>query len=150
MKISSPAFEHNGTIPVKYTQYGDNVNPPLIIEDVPDQAQSLTLIVDDPDVPEQAGVLVWDHWVVYNIEPTMTSITEHWEVIGDKGQGTAGNTEYAGPKPPDREHRYFFKVYALDCVLDLPIGATKAEVEQAMAGHILETAEFVGKFAPLA
>ncbi len=132
----------------KYGRDFENVNPPLRIEDVPEGAVSLVLTMDDPDVPETAGVPVWDHWVAFNIPPTVSEISEDWNVQGIRGKGTRGELEYAGPRPPDREHRYFFTVYALDSTLDLPEGATKAECITAMSGHILEKAELMGRFAP--
>ena len=150
MKITSAAFEHQGMIPIKYTQWGEDVNPPLSILDVPEEAVSLALLVDDPDVPEYAPVDIWDHWVVFNIPPAITKIPEDWEVQGVRGIGTRKHLEYSGPKPPDREHRYFFKLYALDVMLDLPEGATKSAVEQAMQGHIIEQAELIGRCAPQA
>ena len=148
MKITSPVFEQNGVIPRKYTALGENINPPLNINDVPENTKSLVLIVDDPDVPQAAGVDVWDHWVVFNVSPTVTSITENWEVAGTPGQTTGGSLNYTGPKPPDKEHRYFFQVYALDTELDLPAGVTKAEVFESMSGHILDQAELIGRYAP--
>lgn len=150
MKITSPVFEQNGVIPQKYSADGENVNPPLKIEDVPKNTKSLVLIVDDPDVPPAAGVSVWDHWVVFNVSPNMTSISENWEVAGTLGQTTGGKMNYTGPKPPDKEHRYFFQVYALDTELALPAGVTKSEVFEAMSGHILDQAELIGRYAPQA
>jgi len=85
MQIMSPAFKHNDTIPKKYSAFGDNVNPPLEIFDVPKEAQSLVLIVDDPDVPPEMGVAVWDHWVVFNIPANITSIPETWREVGTVG-----------------------------------------------------------------
>lgn len=148
MNITSPAFEQNGQIPRKYSAFGENINPPLNIADLPEGTKSLTLIVDDPDVPPTAGVEIWDHWLVFNIPPNVTYIPEHWEIMGTAGQGTRGSLTYSGPKPPDKEHRYFFQVYALDADLDLPAGSTKDEVLTAMEGHILDQAELVGRYAP--
>lgn len=150
MRISSPAFEHDSVIPDKYSAFGENVNPPLEISDLPDGTVSLVLIMDDPDVPATAGVEVWDHWVVFNIPPEVTSISENWQVKGVKGQGTRGNLDYSGPKPPDKEHRYFFQVYALDTELDLPSGVTKTEVFEAIPGHVLAQAELIGRYSPQA
>lgn len=149
MKITSSAFEYGQTIPTKYGRSFENINPPLSISDVPTEAQSLVLLMDDPDVPEAAGVPVWDHWVVFNMSPSVREIPECWEG-GEcvRGQGTRGELIYGGPKPPDRAHRYFFKVLALDCVLDLLEGATKTEVLAAAQGHVLAQAELVGLFAP--
>ena len=148
MNLTSPAFSHGGTIPRKYGRDFENINPPLLIEDVPTSAVSLVLFMDDPDVPKAAGVPVWDHWVVFNMSPELRQIPENWQVEGVRGIGTRGELNYGGPRPPDREHRYFFKLYALDCTLELPEGASKDEVVTAMAGHVIKTTELMGRFAP--
>lgn len=148
MKLTSPAFEHQGVIPTKYTQWGEDINPQLHVSGVPEEAVSLVLIMDDPDVPDDAPVDVWDHWVVFNIPSSVAEIPEHWGVQGVRGIGTRQSLTYSGPKPPDREHRYFFKLYALDAILDLPEGSTKSEVEQAMQGQVIEQAELIGRCAP--
>ena len=145
MKLTSPVFENFGPIPAKYTCDGENINPPLEISQVPDEAKSLVLIMDDPDAVKPAGK-VWDHWIVYNIPPSVSVINEGEEPAGTHGKGTGGNSDYYGPCPPDGEHRYFFKVYALDIELDLPAGATKQEVLTAMTDHILAEAELVGLY----
>jgi hypothetical protein len=147
MQLTSPAFEQEGKIPSKHTCDGENVNPPLEIADVPDGAKSLVLIMDDPDVPRnlrEDGM--WDHWVVFNIPADVRQVKEGEEPPGTHGVGTGGNEDYYGPCPPDREHRYFFKLYALDAELDLPAKASKAQVEEAMKGHILEQTELMGKY----
>lgn len=143
MQIMSAAFAHNQLIPARYTCDGDDMSPPLTISGVPDGTKSLALIVDDPDAP--AGT--WDHWIVFNIPPDTHEILEGSEPRGVHGKGTSGNLEYHGPCPPDREHRYFFKVYALDTMLELSEGASKAELEQAMQGSILDQAELIGRYA---
>ena len=150
MKLTSPAFEHQGKIPSQYTCDGANINPPLTISDVPTQAKSLALIVDDPDVPKrlrQDGM--WDHWIVFNMSPKLTEVKEGEEPQGIHGLGTSGNLDYFGPCPPDREHRYFFKLYALDSQLNLSEKATKQQVEKAMQGHILAQAELMGRYQRL-
>ncbi len=149
MKLISSAFKEGETIPKKYTQHGQNINPPLEFIDVPADVKSLVLVMDDPDVPPQAGVPVWDHWVVYNIPPTQTMIPESVANVGVSGKHTRGGMGYSGPKPPDREHRYFFKLFALDTTLDLLEGATKDEVLAMIDGHIIASAELVGRCAPL-
>lgn len=148
MHISSPAFAHGESIPKKYGRDFDNVNPPLGITDVPTGSKSLVLLMEDPDVPKAAGVPLWDHWVVFNIPPDTTAIPEHWTINGTRGRGTRGELDYGGPRPPDREHRYYFRLHALDTLLDLPEGATKHEVLAAMTGHVLASAELMGRFAP--
>lgn len=135
-------------IPKKYGRDFDNVNPPLMIDDVPEGTVSLVLIMENPDVPEAAGVPVWDHWVVFNIPLEIREISEAWMPVGVRGKGTRGELEYGGPRPPDREHRYFFLLYALDTLLELPEGSLTFEVLQAMQGHVLEKAELMGRFAP--
>ena len=147
MKLMSPAFEHEGKIPSKYTCDGENISPPLTVSDVPPETKSLALIMDDPDVPKHLrSDGMWDHWVVFNIPASMRDIKEGNEPDGIHGIGTGGNMNYFGPCPPDREHRYFFKLYALDTELDLPEKATKQQLEKAMENHIIEKAESMGKY----
>ncbi len=150
MKLTSPAFAYNEQIPSKYTCDGDNINPPLVMSDVPMNAQSLTLIVEDPDIPDAAkknfNVDIWAHWVVFNIKPVAQSIPEKSNPFGTIGKNTRGNISYGGPCPPDKEHRYFFKLYALDITLPLTEGASRIDVEQAMQGHIIEQAELMGRY----
>ncbi|MDA8165468.1 MAG: YbhB/YbcL family Raf kinase inhibitor-like protein, partial [Desulfobacteraceae bacterium] len=120
MKLTSPAFDHGGTIPAKHTCDGANINPPLRIEGVPQETKSLVLILEDPDVPKKLRKDgMWDHWVVYDIPPHLHEVAEGSEPPGIHGEGTAGNQDYYGPCPPDREHRYFFKLFALDSLLEL-------------------------------
>jgi hypothetical protein len=142
MKISSPAFENAGEIPSKYTCDGEDINPELNIEDVPEDTKSLVLIMDDPDAVKPAGK-VWDHWVVFNIPKDVRKIEEGKEPEGIPGKNSWGRLGYGGPCPPDTRHRYFFKVYALDIELHLEEGATKQEVEEAMKDHILDKAELI-------
>jgi Raf kinase inhibitor-like YbhB/YbcL family protein len=147
MKLTSSAFSHEGKIPSKYTCDGDNINPPLNISDVPPGAKSLVLIMDDPDVPKtirEDGM--WDHWVVFNVPTSVREIEEGVEPAGTHGAGTGGDEGYLGPCPPDREHRYFFKLYALEKELDLPTGAKKREVEKAMQGHIMAEVVLMGRY----
>jgi Raf kinase inhibitor-like YbhB/YbcL family protein len=147
MKLTSPAFEHGGKIPSIYTCDGKDINPPLTISDVPAGTATLTLVMDDPDVPKHLRADgMWDHWIVFNISPSTHTIQEGEEPAGTHGVGTGGDVKYQGPCPPDREHRYFFKLYALDIELDLPEKATKQQVEEAMEGHIIEKAELMGKY----
>ena len=144
MKITSSAFEHNAKIPSKYTCDGENVNPPLQFLEVPENAKSLVLIVDDPDAPSKA----WVHWVVYNINPQTTEVKENSVPDGGiEGMTDFGRPGYGGPCPPSGTHRYFFKLYALHSVLDLPQNATKQMVEQKMQGHIIDKTELVGLYS---
>lgn len=148
MKLTSQAFSEGETIPRKYGRDFENVNPPLTINDIPQGTVSLALLMDDPDVPKTAGVPVWDHWVVFNIPPKTTQITENWYVDGVRGAGTRGELNYGGPRPPDREHRYFFRVFALDTTLNIKEGASKQNILDAMQDHILDTAKLMGRYAP--
>ncbi len=140
LTIRSPAFPANGNIPPKYTCQGDDVNPPLEIEGIPEGTVSLVIIVEDPD----AAGGTWIHWVVFNIDP-VTSIEED-TVPGKEGVNDFRRNSYGGPCPPFGAHRYFFIVYALDTTLDLDSSAGKEDVLKAMEGHILGRGELVGLF----
>lgn len=146
--LSSPAFDDGRRIPDKYGYTDANVNPPLSIAgDVPD-AESLALIVDDPDAKEPAGK-IWNHWLVWNIAPDRTEIPEDWSPeTATEGQNDYGEQGYGGPNPPDGEHTYRFRLYALDTTLDLSASATKDDLVDAIAGHIVDKARFDGTYAP--
>lgn len=149
LTLSTPAFDDGDPIPEKYGYEVDNVNPPLVVSGVPDDAASLALVVDDPDAMEPAGK-IWDHWVVWNIPPGV-EIPEGWDPTTDgatEGRNDFDETGYGGPAPPDREHTYRFKLYALDTTLDLPTSAGKDALEDAMEGHILDEAQLEGTYAP--
>ncbi len=150
MKLTSPAFAYNEQIPSIYTCDGQNTNPPLVISDVPINAKSLVLLLTDPDIPpavqKNFNTKIWDHWILFNIKPVAQSIPESSTSIGTLGKNTRGNLSYGGPCPPDTEHRYFFKLYALDITLPLQEGASRIEVEQAMDGHIIEQTELLGRY----
>ncbi len=147
MTIESSAFKASESIPSKYTCEGDNINMPLQFSDVPVNAQSLVLLMDDPDVPKNLKPDgVFDHWVIYNMPPTATGIAENSTPPGMQGNNGAGTAKYTGPCPPDREHRYFFKLYALDSMLQFGHPPTKSEVQQAMQGHIVAQTELIGKY----
>lgn len=136
-------FTNNGFIPAKYTCDGDNVNPPFKFDDVPETAQSLTLIVDDPDAP--AGD--WVHWTVWNINPATRQIPEDSVPDGAReGLTDFGRAGYGGPCPPSGTHRYQFKLYALDVPLNLDHQSTKKDIERAMSGHVLEQTLLVGLY----
>jgi len=140
LRITSPVFKNNGFIPVKYTCEGDDVNPPLTIEGIPEGTKSLVLIVDDPD----ATMGTWDHWVVWNIPP-VEKIEEN-SVPGTEGLNDFRRHSYGGPCPPSGTHRYFFKVYALDINLDLHPNSRKKDVEKAMKEHMLAKGEVIGLY----
>jgi hypothetical protein len=143
LQLVSPAFKHNEFIPEKYTCDGKDINPPLLIENIPSGTKSMALIVDDPDAP--AGT--WVHWVVWNISPDTKEMKES-SVPGGAQQGVNDfrKHEYGGPCPPSGTHRYFFKLYALDTMLNLGSKAKKSDLEQAMKGHILEKTELIGRY----
>jgi len=143
MRIKSSAFKHTETISSKYTCDGDDISPPLKIEEVPEEAKSLVLIVDDPDAP----VGIWTHWTVWNINPKIEKIEEDSVPEGAvEGMTNFGSTGYGGPCPPGGEHRYFFKLYALDSKLELDPLTEADELEEAMDKHIIEKAELVGLY----
>lgn len=141
LKLMSPVFEDGEVIPEKYTCEGEDKNPPLKIEEIPEGTKTLALIVDDPDAP--VGTFV--HWVVWNIEPA-EEIAED-SVPGQQGENNFGKVQYGGPCPPSGEHRYFFKLYALDAELELPQGSTKDDLKRAMEKHIIEQATLMGRFS---
>ena len=144
IKIISTVFQYNKKILSKYTCDGENVNPPFEFIDVPNNAKSLALIVDDPDAPSK----VWVHWVVYNINPKTARVDENSIPQGGiEGITDFGKPGYGGPCPPSGNHRYFFKLYALDITLDLSPNATKQIVEQKMQGHIIDKAELIGLYS---
>ncbi len=145
LQISSTAFAANGAIPSKYTCDGQGMNPPLAFGGVPAKTQSLVLVVDDPDVPKNlmpSGV--FDHWLIWDLPSTSKGFAEGEGKGGINGMGQPG---FMGPCPPDREHRYFFKLYALDTKLTGAKIANKQDLETAMNGHIIEKAELIGRYA---
>jgi Raf kinase inhibitor-like YbhB/YbcL family protein len=144
MQVTSAAFQEGATIPTQYTGDGKDLSPPLSWTGVPQGTKSLALICDDPDAPRGT----WVHWVLFNIP------SDQKELAGEKlpggarqGKNDFGNIGYGGPAPPKgKPHRYFFKLYALDTTLDLPAGATKAQLEAAMKGHILAEGQIMGTY----
>lgn len=141
IKVFSSAFAANGSIPVKYTCNGTNVNPPLEFEGIPEEAESLVLIVDDPDAPMKT----FTHWIVWNIEPVAK--IEEDSIPGVEGMNDFKKIGYGGPCPPSGTHRYFFRVYALDRQLDLKAGAGRKDLEKGMIGHIIAEGELMGKYS---
>ena len=148
-RITSAAFEDGGVIPSRYTCDGANVSPSVVFHGVPPGAKSLVIIADDPDVPRELGGGVFDHWILFNIPPTVTGIPEGGSA-GIAGVNGGGERGYFGPCPPPRyephEHRYFFKAFALDTTLSLSDGASKAEVEAALIGHVLAESVLLGRY----
>ena len=139
MKLTSPAFKHNGAMPSEYTCDGEDISPELNIGDVPENAKSLALIMDDPDAP----VGTWVHWVAWNMPQDTKKIAKGTEPKGAAGKNSWGRTGYGGPCPPSGTHRYVFKLYALDKTLDLKESSDKEDLEKAMQGHIIKKAELI-------
>lgn len=148
MAIASSAFEPNGPIPAEYTCDGEDISPPLAWEGVPEAAQSLVVIADDPDAP--GGTYV--HWVLYNLPSDVLSLPAAVPAAPEleqgrlQGENDFGNVGYGGPCPPGGTHRYVFKVYALDQALALEAGATKRQVLEAMSDHVLAGGKLVGRY----
>jgi Raf kinase inhibitor-like YbhB/YbcL family protein len=143
MRISSTAFEEGGPIPDQYSKDGGNQKPPLQIEDVPAGAQSLALIVDDPDAPHGT----FTHWLAYNISPATSEIGGDTSVAMQQACNDYGQNDYGGPRPPSGEHRYYFKLYALDDWISMSRGASRLDMEEAILGHVIAEAELMGRFA---
>ena len=151
VELKSDAFVNGQSIPAKYSCTGKNVSPALTWNDPPAGTQSFALIADDPDAP----VGTWVHWVLFNIPADERSLPEDLPVTGKNvdpnaiyfGKNSSGNTRYDGPCPPSGTHRYYFKIYALDSLVDLLPGATKDELLKAMQGHILAQGELMGTFS---
>jgi Raf kinase inhibitor-like YbhB/YbcL family protein len=150
MKITSPAFAHNGEIPQKYTCEGSDVSPPLAWSGIPPNAKSLALIVDDPDAPDpKAPQRTWVHWVLYDIPVNATGLEEGVKSLPPgtlEGTNDWGRTGYGGPCPPIGRHRYFFKLYALDTTLSDLKKPNKAALEAAMKGHVIAQGELIGTY----
>lgn len=141
MKLTSPAFENGSSIPSRFTCDGSDINPALVIENVPAGTKTLALIVDDPDAPMKT----WVHWVVYDIDPMTKTIKEN-SVPGKQGINDFRKNNWGGPCPPSGIHRYYFKLYALDNILSIGEGIDKKDLEKAMTGHILAESELVGLY----
>jgi len=143
MKITSPVFKNNELVPPKYTCSGFDINPPLEISDVPKEAKSLALIVEDPN----AAVGTWLHWIIWNIKPETTLIEENSlppEAV--EGMTDFGSAGYGGPCPPAGTHHYYFKLYALDKKLDLKKNSSRDDLEKAISGHVVDSAELIGLY----
>ncbi len=144
MKLTGPEFEQGEELPEKIGYMEENTNPELRVEEVPDEASSLVLIMDDPDAIDPAGK-IWDHWIMYDIDPSNTEINSE-DSPGTEGMTDFRETGYNGPNPPDGEHMYRIRAFALDTELGLPKGASKEEVEDSMEGHVIEKAELKGRY----
>jgi Raf kinase inhibitor-like YbhB/YbcL family protein len=138
--ISSPAFENEGDIPSKYTCDGEDINPQLTVDNIPENTKTLAIIVEDPDAPKGT----FDHWLVWNVPPE--SIIEENRISGISGTNGAGKTGYYGPCPPSGTHRYYFHVFALDSSLDLQGGIDKKTLQNAMDSHIVAKGTLMGHY----
>jgi Raf kinase inhibitor-like YbhB/YbcL family protein len=156
LKITSPAFEPGGAIPSKYTCEGKDTSPALAWSGAPANTKTFALIVDDPDAPDPAKPQrVYVHWVVYNIPASVSSLAENASKRAlpkgaVQGKNDWGKAEYGGPCPPIGRHRYFFKLYALDTALTGMSSPTKSDLERAMNGHVVESAEIIGTYEKVA
>jgi Raf kinase inhibitor-like YbhB/YbcL family protein len=150
LTLTSPAFAHQASIPPKYTCEGSDISPPLAWSGIPAEAKSLALIVDDPDAPDPAAPkTTWVHWVLYNLPTTAKGLSEAVRALPPgtlEGVSDWRRTGYGGPCPPIGRHRYFHKLYALDTVLPELGKPTKAQLEQAMTGHVIAQAELIGTY----
>jgi len=146
--IESEAFDNGGVIPRKYGYKNGNQSPPLKISGVPENTSSLALIMDDPDAMGAVGK-VWVHWVVWNIDPSTIELKEN-SIPQDclEGKTDFGEIGYGGPAPPDKEHTYIFKLYALDQKLDTDKSSTKKQIEKAMNNHIIAETRLEGRYSP--
>jgi Raf kinase inhibitor-like YbhB/YbcL family protein len=148
IKLTSSAFKEGQPIPATYTCKGVNISPPLEWSGVPKTARTIAVIADDPDAPSG----IWVHWVLYNLPADNIGLvenlpaTERLKAGGFQGKNDSGKIGYDGPCPPSGTHRYFFKIYALDAELPLKAGATKAEVEKAMAGRVVAQGQLMGTY----
>ena len=149
MRLTSTVIQQGSEIPAHYTSDGANISPELSWQDFPDKTQSFVLIVHDPDAPRSGG---FTHWVLYNIPSTISHILEnisHDEQVaglGLQGKNDGGKIGYIGPAPPSGTHRYFFRLFAIDKMLELGPGATHKEVSAAIKGHILAQSELMGTY----
>ena len=150
MNITSSAFAHNESMPALFTCEGENISPPLAWNNVPEGANSLVLMVDDPDAPDPAAPRrIWVHWLLYNLPANCAGLPEAVATLpaGTKeGLNDWQRTGYGGPCPPIGRHRYFHKLYALDCVLPDLGTPTQKVLVQAMQGHIMAEAQLIGTY----
>jgi hypothetical protein len=151
LEITSSAFQAGAAIPTRYTCDGEDISPPLAWSGVPAASQSLALLVEDPDAPGGN----WVHWIVFNLPAETTQLPENVPAGqniallpgGAQGQNSYRNLGYGGPCPPSGTHRYFFRLYALDAVLELQPGVTRAQLQRAMQGHVLAEGELMGTYS---
>ena len=144
ISVTSSAFSSGGTIPAQFTCKGADHNPPLQLQGVPQKTKSLVLIMDDPDAP--GGT--FNHWLIWNIDPTTSQLGERSEPHGTaQGTNDFGKAGYGGPCPPSGTHRYYFRIFALDRMLELKAGAKRPALEAAMKGHIVARGDLMARFS---
>lgn len=144
MTIGTTAINGKGFLLPQYTCDGENISPPLTFSELPVEAKSLVMIMEDPDAP--GGIFT--HWLLYDMSPGVLQITENgMPMTGKAGTNGFGNAGYGGACPPSGAHRYYFKLFALDKMLDLPEGVSRQALEAAMEGHVLEMAQIMGRYA---
>jgi hypothetical protein len=152
LRLTSSAFIDDGAIPEQYTCEGIDISPPLHWENVPEEAQSLVVIIDDPDAPDpQAPKTTWVHWVLYNIPTNANELPENASAANlphgaEQGLNDWNKVGYGGPCPPIGRHRYFHKLYALDKAIEGLHQASKKQIEAAMKGHIIAETHIVGTY----
>ena len=147
MQITSSDFQNLESIPLKFSHGGENINPSLTFSEIPADAQSLVLIVEDPDAP--GGIFT--HWILFNMSPATLQIVQgQLPVSGVQGLNDAHQNSYYGPNPPSGTHRYFFKLFALDEMLEFEESSSvdSKKIYEAMDGHIIDKAELIGTFSP--
>ncbi len=149
LSITSPAFEEGGLIPARFTCDAENISPEIDIAGIPEGTVSFALVMDDPDIPDMVkqarGIEKFDHWAVYNI-PADTTVLPEGKSLGTGAVNSTGKTSYTGPCPPDREHRYFFRLYALSGTLNFLQAPTLGELETAARGMMIESATLMGRY----
>jgi Raf kinase inhibitor-like YbhB/YbcL family protein len=147
MNLTSSAFNNGALIPQKYACDGERINPPLTFSNIPAGTKSLVLIMEDPDVPKYFRADgIFDHWLIWNIPPTSKGVKEGSIPEGVVGLNTRGTLEYAPPCPPDKEHRYFFYLYALDSTIQLEKTSNKKDLLKAIEGKIIDKVELMGRY----
>ena len=145
--LESDSFKNNGNIPKKFGYKHGNVSPSLKIQNIPDGTKSLALIMDDPDAMQAVGK-IWVHWLVWNLKPIETISENSLPENSIQGKTDFGEVGYGGPAPPDKEHTYFFKLYALNKILDLKDGSNKSELESSMKDCIIDECVLKGRYSP--
>lgn len=151
MQLMSPAFKDGDVIPLDYSCNGDDISPPLIWNNIPKDTDSLVLICEDPDAPNGT----WSHWVLYNIPPSVAELEDEIPPVATldngaiQGMNDFGDIAYGGPCPPSGEHRYFFRLYALDTMLDVEAGMSREDILNIIQPHILAEADLMGVYAAI-